>query len=231
MTDTKRPSDNHDRYIDEEIAAVYRAIAERRDIRAFRPGALPPGALDRLLQAAHAGPSVGYMQPWRFLHITDPALRHAIKDIVDAERLQTADHLPSRQQEFLSLKVEGVLDCAELLVVALMQGRTPHIFGRRTMPTMDLASAACAIQNLWLAGRAEGIGVGWVSIFDPAALAALLKMPDGAEPIAILCLGLAESYPPTPLLEQHGWGQRLEKEEWLFENHWPDTAAPTPVRY
>lgn len=231
MTDsTSRPENPH-RYPDQDIAAVYRTIFERRDIRAFIPGKLPEGCLARLLKAAHVGPSVGYMQPWRFLHITDTELRQEIHRIVDAERLQTARHMPSRQQEFMKLKVEGIQDCAEILVVALMDGRTPHIFGRRTLPEMDLASTACAIQNLWLAARAEGIGVGWVSFFDPEVLARLLEIPPGAKPIAILCLGMAESFPEQPLLEQQGWGQRLEQEQWLFENRWPEGAEPTPVSY
>ncbi len=222
-------ADTAHRYPEEQIAAVYRAIFERRDVRHFKPGPLPPRVLDRLLDAAHAGPSVGYMQPWRFLHITDPALRQEIHALVEAERLNTAEHLPSRQQEFLELKVEGVRECAEILVVALMDGCAAHIFGRRTLPEMDLASAACAIQNLWLAARAEGIGVGWVSFFDPLALIRLLAMPVDARPIAILCLGQAESFPEQPLLEQLGWGQRLPREQWLFENRWPEDARPTPV--
>lgn len=222
---------NEHRYTDAEIAAVYRAIHERRDVRHFRPGPLPPCTLDRLLDAAHMGPSVGYMQPWRFLHISDGELRQQLYQIVDEERLRTAEHLPTRQQEFLKLKVEGIRECAEILVVALMDGRDPHIFGRRTLPAMDLASAACAIQNVWLAARAEGIGMGWVSFFDPETLARLLKMPQGAQPIAILCLGLAQEFPPQPLLEQLGWGHRLPREQWLFENQWPEEARPTPVAY
>jgi len=222
---------NQHRYSDAEVAAVYRAIGERRDIRHFAPGPLPAGALDRLLEAAHAGPSVGYMQPWRFLHITDRGLRDGIHALVDAERLATAEHLPSRQQEFLKLKVEGVRECAELLVVALMDGREGHVFGRRTLPEMDLASAACAIENLWLAARAEGIGVGWVSFFDPHALAALLAMPPGAKPVAVLCLGQVTAFGERPLLEQLGWGERLPRSAWCFENRWPEAAAPTPVAY
>lgn len=231
MAEPERDPSNPHRYPEPEIAAIYRAIFERRDVRHFRPGPLPPCALDRLLDAAHAGPSVGYMQPWRFLHITDPALRREMHALVEAERQNTAAHLPSRQQEFLKLKVEGLRECAELLVVALMDGRESHVFGRRTLPEMDLASAACAIQNLWLAARAEGVGVGWVSFFDPEALAALLAMPPGARPIAILCLGQAESFPEQPLLEQLGWGQRLPRDQWLFENRWPEDATPTPAAY
>ncbi|NTV11514.1 MAG: 5,6-dimethylbenzimidazole synthase [Zoogloea sp.] len=219
------------RYSDPDIAAVYRAIRERRDVRHFIPGELPEGCLERLLDAAHAGPSVGFMQPWRFLHITRPELRTAIHALVDEERQRTAEHLPSRQQEFLRLKVEGVRECAELLVVALMDGREPHIFGRRTMPEMDLASASCAIQNLWLAARAEGVGVGWVSIFDPDALARLLHMPSGARPIAVLCIGPVAEFPASPLLGQLGWGERLPRSAWLFEDEWPADALPTPVAY
>ncbi len=133
--------------------------------------------LARLLQAAHAAPSVGLMQPWRFIRITDAALRRRIHALVDEERPRTAEALGERSDEFLALKVEGILECAELFVVALGDDRDAHVFGRRTLPQMDLASVSCAIQNLWLAARSEGLGMGWVSLFDPQRLAALLDMP------------------------------------------------------
>ena len=155
------------RFDDLAIAAVYRAIESRRDMREFVPGALPDGLLQRLFSAAHAGPSVGYMQPWRLLHVKSVEIREQLIASVDAERERTAAALPTRGQEFLRLKVEGLRDCAEIVVVALMDGCEAHIFGRRTLPEMALASAACAIQNMWLAARAEGIGLGWVSIFEP----------------------------------------------------------------
>src|SRR5690606_21781374 len=117
--------------------------------------------------AAHQAPSVGLMQPWRFIRITRSELRTAIAELVEQERLLTAEALAERGSEFMQLKIEGIQDCAELLVVALMEGREAHVFGRRTLPEMDLASAACAIQNLWLAARGEGLGMGWVSLFDP----------------------------------------------------------------
>lgn len=218
-------------YSEAEIAAVYRVIRERRDMRHFIPGALPEGLLERLISAAHHAPSVGYMQPWRFLHIVDPALRSEIHTLVDAERERTAAALPTRQQEFLKLKVEGLRECAEVLVVALMDGREKHVFGRRTLPEMDIASTACAIQNMWLAARAEGIGMGWVSIFEPQTLAALLRMPEGAKPIAILCLGRVEEFPDKPLLETLEWGKRLPSERFLFEDVWPDEDCSTPAPY
>lgn len=219
------------RYSDDEIAAVYRAIAERRDMRHFIPGKLPDGLLERLVDAACHGPSVGYMQPWRFLRIASAENREALWRIVEAERLATAEALPSRTAEFLKLKVEGIRDAAEVLVAALMPDREPHVFGRRTLPEMDLASVACAIQNMWLLARAEGIGLGWVSFFDPEAVAKHLAMPAGARPVAILCLGPVAEFPSVPLLETRGWGKRLPREEVLFEEVWPDGAGGTPTAY
>lgn len=204
----------------EERAAVYRAIAERRDMRHFSGGEVAPELLSRLLEAAHQAPSVGLMQPWRFIRITRPALREAIHGLVEEERLRTAEALGERSDEFMQLKVEGIRDCAELLVVALMDGREAHVFGRRTLPEMDLASLACAIQNLWLAARAEGLGMGWVSLFEPQALADLLGMPAGSKPLAVLCLGPVTEFYEAPMLVQQGWAEPRPLSELLFENQW-----------
>lgn len=210
------------RYRNEDIAAVYKVIAERRDIRHFLPDPVAPELLDRLLNAAHFAPSVGFMQPWRFIRISDPNLRTRIHGLVEAERINTAHALNEREDEFMRLKVEGVRECGELLVVALMDRREAHVFGRRTLPEMDLASVACAIQNMWLAARAEGIGMGWVSLFDPAQLGILLGMPAGAKPIAILCLGHVEAFYAKPMLELEGWAARQKLEDMVYENAWPD---------
>jgi 5,6-dimethylbenzimidazole synthase len=204
----------------EERAAVYRAIAERRDMRHFSAGRVGPELLARLLEAAHQAPSVGLMQPWRFIRITRPALRAAIHDLVEEERLRTAEALGERGEEFMRLKVEGIRDCAELLVVALMDGREAHVFGRRTLPEMDLASMACAIQNLWLAARAEGLGLGWVSLFEPQALAELLAMPAGSKPMALLCLGPVAEFYAAPMLVQQGWAAPRPLRELLFQDRW-----------
>ncbi len=204
----------------EERAAVYRVIAERRDMRHFSGGEVAPELLARLLEAAHQAPSVGLMQPWRFIRITRPALRESIHGLVEAERLRTGEALGERGSDFMRLKVEGIRDCAELLVVALMDGREAHVFGRRTLPEMDLASLACAIQNLWLAARAEGLGMGWVSLFDPQALAELLAMPPGSKPLAVLCLGPVEAFYEAPMLVQQGWARPRPLHELLFENRW-----------
>ncbi|EAY69608.1 Nitroreductase [Burkholderia dolosa AU0158] len=217
------------RFDDSAIAAVYRAIFERRDMRHFTPAPVDPAILARLLRAAHHAPSVGFMQPWRFIRITDPALRSAIHALVEAERRATAAALGERQDEFMRLKVEGVRECGELLVVALTDDRDRHVFGRRTLPEMDLASAACAIQNMWLAARAEGLGMGWVSLFDVDALRTLLGMPAGAKPIAVLCVGHVDAFYAKPMLEEERWAARMPIEACVFENGWSAPAAEEPL--
>jgi len=228
------PHDPH-RYSDTEIEALWRALRERRDMRHFTPAAqaepLPEGLIERLVEAAHLAPSVGFMQPWRFVRVTDRPLREQMHALVEEERLRTAQALPSRNAEFLEVKIEGVLDCAEVLVVTLMPERDRHIIGRRMLPEMDIASVGCAIQNMWLAARAEGIGLGWVSFFDPEALARLLALPTGARPLGILCIGRVPAFYPRPMFEDAGWGRRLRIDQLLFENTWPDEAESTPTAY
>jgi 5,6-dimethylbenzimidazole synthase len=170
------------RYPPEDLAAIYRVIAERRDMRHFLPDPVDPAVLARLLEATHRAPNVDLMQPWRFVRVTDQVRRRQIHALVIEERQRTAKALGSRRDEFLRLKTDGILKCGELLVTALAEGREGHVFGWRTLPEMDLASVACAIQNLWLAARAEGLGMGWVSLFEPSALARLLRMPVAANP-------------------------------------------------
>jgi 5,6-dimethylbenzimidazole synthase len=211
-------------YSDAEISGVYRAIRERRDVRHFKRGALAEGQLQRFLEAAHHGPSVGYMQPWRFVRITDAALRASIHQHVNQERINTGEALGQRAEEFMKLKVEGILECAEVLVVGLIDKRDQYVFGRRTMPEMDLASAACALQNFWLAARAEGIGAGWVSMFDPQQLREIIGMPEGSQPIAVLCVGQVHEFYTAPMLELEKWDQRRPLDEILFENHWDQKA-------
>lgn len=207
-------------YTDSERAAVYRAIYERRDMRHFLPDALAPEVLTRLLNAAHHAPSVGFMQPWRFIRITRPELRTALHALVEQERIATARALAAREEEFMKLKVEGLLECAEVLVAALCDQREQHIFGRRTLPEMDVASLACALQNMWLAARAEGIGMGWVSLFEVAALKTLLNMPEGSHPLAIVCLGHVPAFYDKPMLEQQQWAERQVLDDLIFENSW-----------
>lgn len=207
----------------QEIDAVYRVIAERRDVRHFVPGAVDEETIARLLHAAHQAPSVGYMQPWRFIRIASDTVRAAIIDLVEAERINTAEALGERGAEFMRLKVEGIRECGALFVVALADGREAHVFGRRTLPEMDLASVACAIQNMWLASRAEGLGMGWVSLFDPGQLAQLLGMPAGARPVAVICLGHVDQFYPRPMLELEGWDTRRDLAGLVAVDRWSNT--------
>lgn len=216
--------------------AVYRAIHERRDMRHFSGGVVPDEVLRRLLEAAHHAPSVGFMQPWRFIRVRSQPLRERLHALVEQERVLTARALGEREEEFMRLKVQGVLDAAEVLAVALADGRERHVFGRRTLPQMDLASAACAIQNLWLAARAEGLGMGWVSLFDPLELARVLGLPPGAEPIALLCLGPVAAFYDEPMLQRERWARRQALPGLVFDDCWgqpssllgvpPDAPAP-----
>lgn len=212
----------------QEIATIYRVMSVRRDMRHFLPDPLDDALLERLLGAAHMAPSVGLMQPWRFIRVRDPILRASIHALVETERVKTAQALAEREDEFMRLKVEGILECGELLVAALAGGREAHLFGRRTMPEMDLASVACAIQNLWLAARAENVGMGWVSLFDPAALRLLLHMPEGSRPVAVLCMGYVSAFYQRPMLEEANWAHRLDLKSMLYTDYWTDdAAAPT----
>ena len=215
-----------------EQAAVYRAIFERRDMRHFSGGSVPDVQLQRLLRAAHHAPSVGLMQPWRFIRGRSLPLRQSLHDVVEQERVLTAKALDEREDEFMKLKVQGILQAAEVLVVAMPPGREQHIFGRRTLPEMDLASAACAIQNMWLAARAEGLGMGWVSMFCPLALAKLMQMPEGSQPIAILCLGPVDAFYDQPMLQAEKWASRAALLEMVFEDTWGQASAlPTETSH
>jgi len=213
------------RFSEQDRALFYQLIKARRDMRHFTPGAsVDPLALARMLQAAHDAPSVGLMQPWRFVRITDAELRMRIAQLVDAERQRTCEALGERGEQFLQLKVEGIKECAELLVVVLAPD-DGTVFGRRTMPKeMALCSVACAIQNLWLAARAENLGMGWVSMFEPSALARLLKLPDTAQPVAVLCLGPVPDFYEAPMLEMEDWRHGRPLDELLLTNHWVESA-------
>jgi 5,6-dimethylbenzimidazole synthase len=206
--------------------AVYRALYGRRDVRQFLPDPVDADALQRIFTAAHAAPSVGLSQPWRFVRITRRDLRAQIYDLVQGERQRTADALGERRDAFLRLKVEGICECAELVVAAVHDGGAREVFGRRTMPEMDLASTACAIENLWLAARAEGLGVGWVSLFDPIALARLLDLPSDTRPIAVLCIGHVASFDAIPRLTIEHWRVGRPLTELMRENSWGGDTTP-----
>jgi 5,6-dimethylbenzimidazole synthase len=226
MHPDQRPGADLSPFTAEERDTFYKLVAARRDMRHFVPGQrVADEVLQRLLQAAHQAPSVGLMQPWRLLRIVDPARREALIALVEEERLATAEAMGERSDEFLRLKVEGLRDCAELLV-AVLAPDDGTVFGRRTMPRdMALCSVACAVQNLWLAARAENLGMGWVSMFDPARVRAALDLPDGADPLALLCIGPVPDFYDRPMLEIEAWRFGRPVEDLVFTDRWPAEPA------
>jgi 5,6-dimethylbenzimidazole synthase len=194
-----------------ERQAVYRAIRERRDVRrGFLPEPMPDELLNRLLEAAHNAPSVGLMQPWRFIVVRDFAVRQAIHNIfLNENQRAQAEYEGERQKDYARLKLEGILEAPQnLCIVCDSQSNQGHQLGRRTMPEAALYSTVCAIQNLWLAARTEGIGVGWVSILEPSMLRRTLKIPEHITPVAYLCLGYVDAFATEPDLERVGWEKR-----------------------
>ena len=194
-----------------ERQAVYRAIRERREVRrGFLPESMPDDLLGKLLEAAHNAPSVGLMQPWRFIVVRDLGVRRAIHKIfLDANQQALSGYEGERQQSYAGMKLEGILEAPQnLCIVCDPQSSQGHQLGRRTMPETAIYSAVCAVQNLWLAARAEGIGVGWVSILEPSLLREALKIPEHITPVAYLCLGYVEKFAGEPDLERAGWEKR-----------------------
>jgi nicotinate-nucleotide--dimethylbenzimidazole phosphoribosyltransferase len=213
--------------------ALYRVIEARRDVRRYRPDPVPDEVLTRVLGAAHRAPSVGHSQPWRFVVVRDPGLRDRAAVLTDRERLRQAAQLePEAGARLLDLQLEGVRE-APLGVVVCCDRRTPAagVLGRATFPDADLWSCATAIQNLWLAARAEGLGMGWVTLFRPDELAALLGLPDGVVTLGWLCLGWPDERPPAPGLERAAWSRRQPLADVVLADRWPDDGiAPPPSR-
>jgi 5,6-dimethylbenzimidazole synthase len=211
------------RFSDEQRAGLYRAIHERRDVRSqFLPDPIAADVLARLLQAAHHAPSVGFMQPWDFIVIDNIDVKRAVKMLYDEANAAAANNYSDeRAAQYRRLKLEGIVDSPiNLCVTCDRQRGGPHVLGRNTMLETDLFSTCLAVQNLWLAARAEGIGVGWVSIVDPARLARTLKLPAQVYPVAYLCLGYVSEFLPKPELEIAGWRSRLPLEQLLHGNTW-----------
>jgi 5,6-dimethylbenzimidazole synthase len=222
----------HNDFSDSERRAVYRAIRERRDVRSqFLPDPIPPEVLARLLQAAHHAPSVGFMQPWDFILIDSVEARQAVKKIFERENQKAAGNYAGEQADlYRSLKLEGLLESPVNLCITCDRNRGgPHVLGRNTVLETDLFSVCLSVQNLWLAARAEGIGVGWVSILDQRQLAAQLKLPDGVCPVAYLCLGYVSEFLPQPELEAKGWRARLPLHQLVHGNVWGQPLEDAPL--
>jgi 5,6-dimethylbenzimidazole synthase len=199
-------------YSQSERDAIYKVIAERRDVRrGFLDQALPDDLLHRLLAAAHSGPSVGLMQPTRFIVIRNRGVREKVRGIFeDANATARAGYEGERRDQYAALKLEGILEApVNVCVVCDTETARGHGLGRQTMPETAAYSTVCGVQNLWLAARAEGVGVGWVSILDPAKLRAVLGIPEHVLPVAYLCLGYVREFGSQPELERAGWECRV----------------------
>lgn len=198
-------------YSEAEKSAIYRVIRERRDVRSgYLPMPLDDATLHRLLAAAHHAPSVGLMQPWRFIVIRDESLRAAAHEIfLRANAAAAAAYSDAKREAYSRLKLEGLREAPQhLCVICDSTSERGHRLGRASMPETPFCSVVCAIQNLWLAARAEGVGVGWVSILEPSEVKKLLRIPPGAELVAYLCLGYVDTFTALPDLERDGWEER-----------------------
>lgn len=215
----------------QQRAALHAVLGARRDVRRFRPAPIPDEILTRVLSAAHLAPSVGHSQPWRFIVVRDPATRDGAALLADRERLAQASLFgPDSARRLLDLQLEGIRE-APLSVVVCCDRRTPAggVLGRASYPDADLWSCACAIENMWLAARADGLGMGWVTLFPPAELARLLHLPDGVETLGWLCLGWPDERPPSPGLERAGWSRRAPLDDVVLSERWPEDDADAPV--
>ena len=200
----------------------YRVIERRRDVRAFRPDLIPSETLYRILGAAHHAPSVGLMQPWNFIVIQEADTKARIKDIFLEENEKAAAHYSGpRANLYRSLKLEGIQEAPVNLCVTSDRTRAgPHVLGRNTIVDTDLYSTCCAIENLWLAARVEGIGVGWVSILSHDELRKLLGIPDHIVVVAYLCLGYAQEFFDEPELQRRRWASRVPLDQLVYRERW-----------
>ncbi|MSQ16160.1 MAG: 5,6-dimethylbenzimidazole synthase [Dehalococcoidia bacterium] len=210
----------------EQRRGVYRAIYTRRDIRHFRPDSIPDSVLARLVRAAHHGPSVGFMQPWDFILIRDLAVRRQVNELFLKERQAASCFFDEpRRSQYLSMKLEGILESPVNLCITCDPTRAGVVLGRNSVAETDLYSTCCAVQNLWLAARAEGVGVGWVSILKLPQLRQILGIPPHVIPVAYLCLGYPVEFSSKPMLESLGWRDRMPLEQLLHFDGWNPGAA------
>ena len=207
-----------------ERQAVYRAIYQRRDIRNFRADPISDRTLARIINAAHHGPSVGFMQPWDFILVRDVERRQQVKELFERERASAACFFDEpRRSAYLSLKLEGILEAPVNLCITCDPTRAGVVLGRNSMPETDVYSTCCAVQNLWLAARSEGVGVGWVSILKLPQLRGILGIPPHIIPVAYLCLGYPMEFPDEPGLQTAGWRRRLPIDQLVHLDGWGNT--------
>lgn len=203
---------------------LYEAIYSRRDVRRFLTEPIADDVLTRILDAAHHAGSVGFMQPWNFIVVRSQEVRQQVHDqFTRANARAAANYTGERRELYDSLKLAGILEAPINLAVTCDRSRQgPAVLGRNSMPEMDLYSTCCAIQNLWLAARSEGIGVGWVSILDPTLVKPLLGIPDDIVLVAWLCLGIPIQFDDRPMLETVGWEKRLPLQDVVYAERWQE---------
>jgi 5,6-dimethylbenzimidazole synthase len=221
---------HNDCFSEAERRGVYRAIYERRDVRSqFLPHPVPDDVLHRILDAAHHAPSVGFMQPWDFIVIRDPSVRQAVyRNFESASRRASESYQGEQKKLYDSLKLAGVLEAPVNICVTCDRQRSKGGgLGRQTDPSVDLYSTVCAVQNLWLAARAESLGVGWVSILDFDALKSTLGIPPALTAVAYLCVGYISEFRSQPELEEKGWESRENLANLIHFDHW-GTRADEP---
>lgn len=214
---------------------LYEAIFRRRDVRAFRSDPVPDEVLARVLIAAHHAPSVGFTQPWDFILVRDRERRRKVRRIFEEERLKNAAQFSgARRENFLSFKLEGILEAPLNIIVTCQRDRFgPGVLGKVGPADVEVYSTCLAIGNLWLAARAEGVGVGWVSIIRNRELKRIFAIPRHVVPVAYLCVGYAKSFPSRPLLETAGWAARLPTRQSIHFESWREengTAEDTVAR-
>ncbi|WP_230411765.1 5,6-dimethylbenzimidazole synthase [Denitromonas iodatirespirans] len=215
-------------FSDADRAVIYRNILARRDVRGqFLPDPVPDDMLARILTAAHFAPSVGFMQPWSFVLVRDAAVKQRVHDAFTTANAEAADMFEGEQREvYKTLRLQGILEAPINLCITCDRDRAgPVVIGRTHIKAMDIYSSVCAVQNLWLAARAEGLGVGWVSIFRQSAIREILQLPERIMPVAYLCIGKVSHFFDKPELEAAGWRQRLPLEELLHFDTWGGTDA------
>lgn len=221
---------------DRERAALAAVIEARRDIRRFRPDPVPDALIREVIRSAHHAPSVGHSQPWRYVIVRDPSTRVRAAALADSARIAQASALdPDSRRHLLDLDLEGIREAPVGLVVCCDR-RAPAtgVLGRATFADADMWSCAASIQNLWLTARAHGLGVGWVTLFEPRDLLELVNAPPGVDTLGWLCVGWPDERPPLPGLERRGWSERQPLDDVLVDERWPDpgsaTAAPAAPR-
>ena len=206
-----------------EKDAFYKLLKSRRDVRSgFKAEAVPETIINRILSAAHHAPSVGFMQPWNFILVTDADTKAEVKKSFLRSRQKEAELFTGDKRELYdSLKLEGIEEAPLNILVTCERDRSGESgLGRSSQGNMDIFSTVCAVQNMWLAARIEGVGMGWVSIIEKEALQDIFKLPDNVEPVAYLCAGFVDEFSEKPELEKAGWEERLNLDDLVFKNSW-----------